>query len=115
MKLDRNINKSTKGKYALIRLRNIEQDSEAAQLLVKLWDLGYVDFGCVGEKDEFFVIKLRDIYSPAAIKGYANAVMEAASAENDLEKARDKTQYALQVQELQNRAGSLSPFCKEPD
>lgn len=116
MKLDRNIaGYNGRGKYALVRLRGIDKNDEAFRLLAKLAVLGFVDFGEVGHPDEFFVIKLRDVYSPAAIKGYANAVMEAAGAENDLIKTREKTQYALQVQELQNRAGSLSPFCKEPD
>jgi hypothetical protein len=43
MKLDRNINNDGKGKYALVRLRNIEPDSEASSLLKRLDELGYLD------------------------------------------------------------------------
>lgn len=115
MKLDRNINQDGKGKYALVRLRGIEPNSEAMVLLQKLASLGHVDFGDVGAPDEFFVIKLRDVYSPEAIRAYADAVMEAARGEVDPDKAKGMAQYALDVQRLNQRSGSLSEFCKEPD
>jgi hypothetical protein len=116
MKLDRNITGyNGRGKYALVRLRGIDKNEEALQLLAKLATLGFVDFGEVGAPDEFFVIKLCDVYSRAAIKSYSDAVMEAAEGEVDPDKARDKAQYALEIQQLNQRAGILSPFCKEPD
>lgn len=115
MKLDRNINGDGKGKYALIRLRDIEMDSEAMSLLRRLEDLGHLDWGCVGHYDEFFVVKLRDRFSPGAIKGYADAVMDASQLEADPTKAKDLAQWAIQVQSMGERAGDLSPYCKEPD
>lgn len=59
MKLDRNINENGKGKYALLNLRT-EQ----------------LEWGKVGERDEFFVIKLKDIGAPRALEGYAKAYDE---------------------------------------
>jgi hypothetical protein len=114
MKLDRNINGDGKGKYALVRLRDIEAESEAHRLLQRLDELGHLDWGIVGQPDEFFVVKLRDRFAPGAIKGYADAVMKAAH-EHDQGKERDLVQWALQVQSMGQRAGDLSPYCKEPD
>jgi hypothetical protein len=115
MKLDRNIGDSGKGKYALVRLRKIEDGSEAAMLLLRLAKLGHVDWGEVGARDEFFVVKLRDKYASAAIKGYSDAAADDARKELDEGRSRDKFQWAIQVQGLGDRAGFLSPFCKEPD
>ena len=114
MKLDRDINKDGKGKYALVRLRNIQKGDEAYSLLQRLHELGHLDWGKVGEPDEFFVIKLRDKYSQKAIIGYSDAVMED-SRNQDEQKANGLVQYALAVQKLASRAGILSEFCKEPD
>lgn len=115
MKLDRNVNSDGKGKYALVRLRGIEFGSEAHDLLRKLHDLGHVDFGVVGQPDEFFVIKLRDRYADSAIRGYSDAVMKQAGKIDDPVESMDLAQYALQVQSLERRAGILSEFCKDPD
>lgn len=116
MKLDRNINGGEgKGKYALVRLRGIELGSEAMSLLHRLEDLGHLDWGCVGHHDEFFVVKLRDKFAPGAIKGYADAVMEASRKEADPAKAQDLAQWAVQVIGMDQRAGDLSLYCKEPD
>ncbi len=115
MKLDRNVNRDGKGKYALVRLRDIEIGSEAMALLHRLEDLGHLDWGCVGHADEFFVVKLRDKFAPGAIKGYADAVMEAQRKELDPAKAKDLAQWGIQVIGMSQRAGDLSPYCKEPD
>ena len=115
MKLDRNINEGGKGKYAVVRLRGIEMDSEAMDLLRRLDDLGHLDWGCVGHHDEFFVVKLRDKFAPGAIKGYADAVMDASRKEVDPVKAIELAQWAIQVIDMDGRAGDLSPYCKEPD
>lgn len=116
MKLDRNISGNRgKGKYALVRLRDITAGSEAYHLLQRLAELGHVDWGIVGEPDEFFVIKLRDEFAACALAGYSDAVMHASEKEPDAEKSKDLAQWAIQVQSLGHRAGPLSPFCKRPD
>lgn len=115
MRLDRSINGDGKGKYALVRLREIEAGSEAAVLLQRLHVLGHLDWGRVSDPDEFFVIKLRDKFAPGGIKGYADAVIEASRKEIDPGKGRDLAQWAIQVIGMSQRAGDLSPYCKEPD
>lgn len=56
-----------------------------------------------GSADEFFVIKLSDPNAEAALRAYANSV-----------RGRD-AQFAAEVDDLADRAGKNSPFCKEPD
>ncbi len=56
------------------------------------------------ERNEHFVLMLKDQYARAALMAYAQSAME------DGEK-----EYALDVMMLANRAGSLSKFCKRPD
>lgn len=86
MKLDRNINATGIGKYALINLRK-----------------NTVEWGSVGSDDEFFVFKLKDVYAPAALEAYA-----AAAEPFDPE-------WAAEVRELASRAGINHPHCKTPD
>lgn len=116
MKLDRNITANVgKGKYAVVRLRNIREGSAAYRALKMLELHGHLDWGIVGHPDEFFVIKLRDEFANSALAGYADAVMDAGQKEPDLAKAKELAQWALEVQALGHRAGPLSPFCKRPD
>jgi hypothetical protein len=103
VKLDRDINTDGKGKYALVRLRTITAGSEADGLLKRLDELGVVDWGRIGEPDEFFVIKLRDKHARRALRAYAtNAYFQ------DIE-------YGQAVDNLADRAGAMNPFCKLPD
>jgi hypothetical protein len=118
MKLDRNINQDGKGKYALVRLRNIEVGSAAWECLRQLHRWGHLDYGEPGASDEFFVIKLRDKYAADGLGGYADAVMADAhkhAAEGDGSKYSELMQYATEVQRMTLRSGALSAWCKEPD
>lgn len=75
MKLDRNINPSGKGKYTVINMRKIPSFPQNAQELAAaiLANPECVEFGEVGAPDEFFLIKLKDRYSEAALRAYADA------------------------------------------
>lgn len=86
MKMDRNINPSGLGKYALLNLRTNQ-----------------VQWGRVGEEDEFFVIKLKDKHAKVALQAYAQSAV------------LDDPEWAEEVYALSERAGPLSPFCKRPD
>ena len=86
MKLDRNENPNGKGKYALLNLRTDK-----------------IEWGLVGEPDEFFVIKLKDKHAQAALAAYANSI------------AHDDPEFAEQVMGLAMRAGTNNPYCKDPD
>jgi hypothetical protein len=57
MKLDRNINASGLGKYAIINLRT-----------------NRVERGWKGSPEEFFVIKLKDLGAAAALHAYAASI-----------------------------------------
>lgn len=105
MKLDRDINPTGKGKYALINLRKLPGDPrDAGELAVAIASHPEaVEFGRVGEPTEFFAIKLSDLYARAALIAYA----EAARA--------DDPEYADAVLEMASRAGRLHPLCKRPD
>lgn len=113
MRLDRNIADNGRGKYALLKLRELdnrmtdgpfrELDPEIAAALQLLTDEGILDDGEAGTSSEFFVIRLRDKYAKAALQAYA------------AEAATDDPEYAREVSELASRSGLDSPFCKSPD
>lgn len=115
MKLDRNISSDGRGKYALVRLRTIEPGSEADQLLRRLDQLGVLDWGVVGQPDEFFIVKLRDRYATDALKAYAEAVRRDAELAKSDDEHREKMEWAIAVMSMLWRAGLKSPFCKHPD
>jgi len=56
------------------------------------------------EDNEHFVIMLKDKYARAALMAYASA------ADQDGE-----CEYAIDVQDMANRAGPMHPKCKAPD
>lgn len=56
-----------------------------------------------GDPDEFFVIKLKDRHSEAALRAYAGSIRSS------------DPEFAAEVDELAGRAGKNSPFCKDPD
>lgn len=75
MQLDRDINPSGKGKYALIKLRDIPGDPRTPEELAAaiLRNPECVDFGTKGSDSEFFPIRLKDAFAPAALRSYAGA------------------------------------------
>lgn len=108
MRLDRNINPSGKGKYALINLRKITTNPTTAEDLAAaiLANPESVEFGTVGTPDEFWLIKLKDQYAANALFGYAAAI--AVDREGN-------AQYRAEVMEMAHRSGPLHPLCKRPD
>jgi hypothetical protein len=105
MKLDRNLNPSGKGKYALINLRKLQGDPRTSQGIAAaiVESPESVEFGIVGAPDEFWLIKLKDKYAAAALQAYADAARV------------DDPEFSDQVQAMVERAGTKSPFCKAPD
>lgn len=78
MLLDRNDNPSGKGKYALIKLREIEGDPRTAEELAAaiLKNPQCVDWGIRHSDSEFFVLRLKDENAPAALHAYALKAFE---------------------------------------
>lgn len=120
MKLDRNINNDGAGKYALLKLRvyrDLADDARkrAADAMALLEGYGILDWGIPESESEFFLIRLKDKYAGDAIRAYADAVQKDAQQERNEVASRDKYQWAVEVLKLCERAGDLSPFCKQPD
>jgi hypothetical protein len=109
MDLDRNLNSDGKGKYALINLRKLDGNPQTAEEVAAaiLRNPEAVEFGNVGTESEFFVIKLKDIHADAALRAYADDVLDNGKPEHQT--------YAGQVIVMANRAGAANPFCKHPD
>ena len=94
MRLDRNINLDGKGKYALIKLREIpgfpKTSEELAQAILEYPQC--VDWGIKGSDSEFMTIRLKDKYAPAALFAYA------------AEAAKEDPVWAYEVEDMAKRA-----------
>ena len=103
MKLERN-KPGGHGKYAVVRLSkvNADGDLEAHDSLNRLAVGGFVEYGSVGDSEEFFVIKLKDQYAEPALRAYADAARA------------DDAEYAADVTALADRAAA-HPNRKKPD
>lgn len=108
MKLDRNINEDGKGKYALVKLRNLRAADPFApkppeiRAIETLEKCGYLDWGD-DEDSEFFVIRLKDINAEQALLAYADSA-------EDYDK-----EFAAEVRELAGRAAQNHLNCQQPD
>jgi hypothetical protein len=112
MKLDRNINDNKLGKYALLKLRKLDEfrngtfqelAPKIAEAIRTLDKAGILDWGQAGTEAEFFVMRLKDKHARLALHAYA----ESANA--------DDPEYAGEIGEMASRAGVHSPWCKAPD
>jgi hypothetical protein len=104
MRLDRNSNPDGKGKYALIKLRNLTpfafgrivaglvNRSEAIPVAPDAVDLGDTP------DSEFFVIRLKDKYAANALQAYA-----VSCSKDDPEFSRDVRQLAMKARQFQNK------------
>jgi glutamine synthetase len=96
------------GKYAIANLRTVrslpvDQRGHAKAMLDGLAALGVIEWGAVGTEDEFFLVKLKDRHSRPALQAYATSIRD------------HDPEFAEEVEEMAARAGTQSPFCKEPD
>lgn len=86
MKLDRNLNPDGVGKYALLRLRELDKIRQRGQsesgidyaevvgAIDTLKRAGMIHWGDEGDGEQFFVLKYKDKFSPAALEGYIRAI-----------------------------------------
>lgn len=108
MKLMRNVTPDGQCKYAAVRMDKIAaleaKDQVAARsALEMLADLGLLENPKPGDREEFFLIKLKDVYAEPALVAYANSV------------GKFDPEFAADVYSLTHRAGLRNPFHKEPD
>ena len=111
--MDRNLDDNGGlGKYAIINLRRLEAfrngtfgdlEPGVANALKLLESRGILEWGRVGTEHEFFLIKLKDRNSLAALSGYCNSIFD-----------RDP-EFATEILEMMTRAGPASKWCKDPD
>jgi hypothetical protein len=106
MQLIRNETESGVGKYIVLKVQGTGMEPRTVEDVVEMIKQhpDCVQFGRVGEPDEFFVVKLKDINAPGALNGYAVL----AGKNGDVE-------LATEVAELSIRSGSNHPNCKVPD
>ena len=136
MRLDRNLNKDGKGKYALINLRKMPNPVEGTyenghpdQLRCPfcfVWvkrlrnhfsvKHDYVEWGDKPH-NEFFVIKLKDYFSKGALKGYREAIVKWLKKNSYPGGQEDKKlqPYMKDIKEMEERTGKDHPGCKIPD
>jgi hypothetical protein len=122
VRLDRN--KQGRGKYAIINLRKLEAKRvEMATVdpqiyvsrlptmiesAIKLLEShGLIEYGEPGTENEFFVLKLKDQWSRAALYAYADAAINSPDPGHH--------EYANDVGELADRSGIRNKWCKRPD
>lgn len=84
-------------------LRNTNPDGMCKYSLIEHQKGDHIEHGLPSTENEFFVLKLKDKNSRAALLAYANSA-----------EVTDK-ELAAEVRELANRAGVKSQWCKEPD
>lgn len=101
MKLDRNITKPRRGKYALIKLREDQPVPDPNSDFHSILRTAAIDYGDTPETD-FFVIRLKDKYAFRALAAYAAAAMA------------DDPEYAGEIGELALLALN-NPHQKRPD
>lgn len=79
MKLDRNINSDGRGKYALIRIRELDgfsKDGKVWGAIETLQRAGIICWGNETPGDQFFVMKYKDKFTAPALEAYADAVLK---------------------------------------
>lgn len=113
MRLDRNKNLDGQGKYMLFLTRKfteqyapgsiLDPETEVQKAATLLLDEGLIEDPGPGTQQEFFVLRLKDRHSRAALSAYAESVRQS------------DPEFAAEVDELAARAGPFSPWCKEPD
>ena len=114
MKLDRNETDDGLGKYAVINLRKLNEtcghhstfhrwSPEVEKALKTLEEVGALEWGRVGDPDEFFLMKLKDKYAMNALMAYSSSAY------------KDDPEFADEVRHMALRSGPFHPLCKKPD
>lgn len=103
MKLLRNENADKRGKYAIVPLVKVanltgQTKNSVRVALKKLQEANMLDFGDK-EDGEFFVMTLRDMFAPAALRSYAKAVLEHAEKvkESDPKKSASLAEFGAEI------------------
>lgn len=109
MKLDRNINKDGRGKYALVNQRELAGFAEDSNVRIAFEILKkhrVVTLGNENPGEQFFVMKYKDIFTAPALAAYARAIRDYLREHDDLNNvARGSLQeFMLEIMEEAKRA-----------
>jgi hypothetical protein len=107
VKLDRNINANGRGKYALLKLRGLDNidpklDLDVEGAIDTLEAAGILDWGNTIDS-EFMVIRLKDINAQPALRAYAGHARQF------------DPEYSNEIMEMADRSGVSHLNCKQPD
>jgi hypothetical protein len=108
MRLNRDVNKSGRGKYAIVKLRKMPSDpgkrADCEHAMRILFENRVLTYGLPNTTEEFFVVMLKDEYAYEGLQAYAKAAKDDGNID-----------YAADIFELLARTGRFSPFRKRPD
>jgi hypothetical protein len=122
VKLTRNLTDDGTCKYALVRLDKLrklppEQAHIASDALKILAEAGVLEYGAKGDREEFFVLKLKDAFAPSALRALKQEAALFASGESIMGREKDARrwlEYAWEINQLVLRAMN-HPERKLPD
>lgn len=115
MKLDRNINKDGRGKYALVNIRELDGFAEDSKVRIAFEILKkhrIVTIGNESPGDQFFVMKYKDMFTAPALFAYARAIRDYLR-ENDGQANPSLLEFQREIEEEAKRASLLGT--KIPD
>ena len=108
MRLDRNLSRDSRGKYAVVKLRKLPSDpgkrADCDHAMRILFENRMLTFGPPNTTEEFFVVLLKDAYAYEGLRAYAAAAKEDGNVD-----------YANDVFDLVSRSGRFSAFHHRPD
>lgn len=114
MKLVRNTTCDGKCKYAIVRLDKIRLNQIGGygeevidDAIVTLTNAGVLEFGQKGSEEECFVLKLKDIFTAAALHEYAHRIQIHAGLSivaGRIEEAQEWLAFAREINELAVRS-----------
>lgn len=119
MKLDRNTNRGGHGKYALVNMRKlipIIDQIEGSRLIVHsecvaafelLVENGFITLGNETPGDQFFVMKYKDKFTGAGLRGYAMAAAEELKKIPKGKKKLSLSEYVAQMMDESHAAEKL--------
>jgi hypothetical protein len=110
MKLDRNINKDGRGKYALVNIRELDgfaEDSVVRNCFDVLRNSGVITLGNESPGEQFFVMKYKDRFTASGLFAYAQAICDYLRDELDDGKRASLLEFQLEIEEEAKRASLL--------
>lgn len=122
MKLDRNINRGGRGKYALVNMRKLipmldappkdwkQSDMDVVRAFRFLVEQGIITLGNESPGDQFFVMKYKDMFTAAGLQAYTDAIrfyLHRATSPEEADRRAGLHEYVKQMQAEADAARAL--------